>query len=124
MARNCNCAGSTCGCAMTGGNGISVSGIGTAANPFVISAEGQPVTGLLQVDDTTTVNLTLNGAGSITDPYVLSAEVRSEIRKGVGSPNGVVAAPVGTMYTRSDGGTSSTLYVKESGTGDTGWVAK
>ena len=43
---------------------------------------------------------------------------------GSGSPEGVVTAPVGSMYTRSDGGTSTTLYVKESGTGNTGWVAK
>ena len=43
---------------------------------------------------------------------------------GVGSPQGVVIAPVGSIYTRTDGGTSTTLYIKESGTGNTGWVAK
>lgn len=41
-----------------------------------------------------------------------------------GSPEGVHAAPVGTLYVRTDGGTGTTLYVKESGTGNTGWVAK
>ena len=34
---------------------------------------------------------------------------------GTGIPNGVVTAPVGSLYLRQDGGTSSTLYVKESG---------
>lgn len=43
---------------------------------------------------------------------------------GTGSPNGVVTAGVGSLYTRTDGGTNTTLYVKESGTGNTGWVAK
>jgi len=43
---------------------------------------------------------------------------------GSGSPNGVVTAVVGSMFTRTDGGTSTTLYVKESGSGNTGWVAK
>lgn len=43
---------------------------------------------------------------------------------GTGSPAGVVAAPVGRLYTREDGGANTTLYVKESGTGTTGWVAK
>ena len=43
---------------------------------------------------------------------------------GVGSPQGVKTAPVGSMYTRTDGGVGSTLYVKESGTGNTGWSAK
>ena len=43
---------------------------------------------------------------------------------GSGSPESVVTAPIGSLYTRTDGGASTTLYVKESGTGSTGWVAK
>lgn len=43
---------------------------------------------------------------------------------GSGSPESAVTAPVGSLYTRTDGGASTTLYVKESGTGNTGWVAK
>jgi hypothetical protein len=46
------------------------------------------------------------------------------IRAGAGSPEGAVTANVGSMYTRTDGGAGTTLYVKESGTGNTGWVAK
>lgn len=46
------------------------------------------------------------------------------IYSGTGSPEGVVTAGVGSLYTRRDGGAGSTLYVKESGTGNTGWVAK
>lgn len=48
----------------------------------------------------------------------------TEIRQGTGSPQNVVTAPVGTLYTRTDGGANTTLYVKESGTGSAGWVAK
>jgi hypothetical protein len=43
---------------------------------------------------------------------------------GTGSPEGVVTAPVGSLFTRTNGGVGSTLYIKESGTGSTGWVAK
>lgn len=43
---------------------------------------------------------------------------------GTGSPEGAVAAPVGSLYSRTDGGAGTSLYVKESGTGTTGWVAK
>jgi hypothetical protein len=43
---------------------------------------------------------------------------------GTGNPEGVVTAGVGTLFLRTDGGASTTLYVKESGTGNTGWVAK
>lgn len=46
------------------------------------------------------------------------------LKVGTGTPEGNVVAPVGTLYTRTDGGTNTTLYVKESGTGNTGWVAK
>lgn len=42
---------------------------------------------------------------------------------GAGNPTGVVAAPVGSVYARTDGGSNSSLYVKESGTGAAGWVA-
>lgn len=40
-----------------------------------------------------------------------------------GSPEGVVTAPVGSTRVRRDGGAATTLYVKESGTGNTGWKA-
>lgn len=43
---------------------------------------------------------------------------------GVGSPEGVLTAPIGSMYTRTDGGTNTTLYIKENGAGNTGWIAK
>jgi hypothetical protein len=43
---------------------------------------------------------------------------------GAGSPEGAVTAAVGSTYTRTDGGAGTTLYVKETGTGNTGWVAK
>jgi hypothetical protein len=43
---------------------------------------------------------------------------------GVGTPEGVITAAQGSMYTNRSGGTSTTLYVKETGTGNTGWVAK
>lgn len=44
--------------------------------------------------------------------------------KGYGTPENNIAAGVGSVYLREDGGASATLYIKESGTGDTGWVAK
>lgn len=43
---------------------------------------------------------------------------------GTGSPETVVAASVGALYLRTDGGAGTTLYVKESGAGNTGWIGK
>jgi hypothetical protein len=40
-----------------------------------------------------------------------------------GSPEGSVKAEIGTLYRRTDGGATTCLYVKESGTSTTGWVA-
>ena len=54
----------------------------------------------------------------------LQARNHAPVISGAGSPEGVVAAAVGTLYLRSDGGAGSTLYVKESGTDVTGWAAK
>lgn len=45
-------------------------------------------------------------------------------RDGAGTPEGVVSAPVGSTFRRTDGGAGTTFYVKETGTGNTGWVAK
>lgn len=43
---------------------------------------------------------------------------------GYGSPEGVVSAEIGSTYRRLDGSTTTTLYVKTSGTSATGWTAK
>ena len=44
--------------------------------------------------------------------------------QGDGTPEGAVAAPVGSFYSRKDGGAGTSFYVKESGSGNTGWVGK
>lgn len=43
---------------------------------------------------------------------------------GADTPEGAVTAPVGSLFTRTNGGANTTLYIKESGAGNTGWVAK
>jgi hypothetical protein len=45
-------------------------------------------------------------------------------RYGTGSPEGVVTAPIGAFYSCTNGGAGTSFYVKESGTGNTGWTAK
>lgn len=55
------------------------------------------------------------GIGAVGGPVVKS---------GTGTPEGAVTAPVGSLFLRSDGGASTTLYVKQSGAGNIGWIAK
>ncbi len=51
--------------------------------------------------------------------------VASTVLRGAGSPESIVYAPIGTLYLRSDGGASTSVYVKEANaTLATGWVAK
>lgn len=60
--------------------------------------------------------------GELKADYVFANGVR--IFTGRGTPESTVAAPVGSLFLRADGGTGTSLYVKESGDGVTGWVAK
>lgn len=46
------------------------------------------------------------------------------LRTGSNTPEGVITAPIGSLFLRVNGGAVTTLYVKESGAGNTGWVAK
>jgi len=43
---------------------------------------------------------------------------------GSGTPEGAVTATVGSIYLRNNGGVGSSFYVKETGSGNTGWAAK
>lgn len=45
-------------------------------------------------------------------------------RFGSGTPEGAVTAPVGATFNRTDGGAGTSFYVKETGSGNTGWVGK
>lgn len=75
---------------------------------------------------------TLNGVdnrrfwiyNNFTQQAELGVAERWLLPGGTGSPEGVVTAGKGTLYTRTDGGAGTTMYVKETGAGNTGWVAK
>ena len=47
-----------------------------------------------------------------------------DISFGYGTPEGALTKGVGSVYLRLDGGSATTLYVKESGAAATGWAAK
>lgn len=43
---------------------------------------------------------------------------------GSGTPEGVITAPIGSLYSNTSGGAGTSFYVKQTGTGNTGWVGK
>jgi hypothetical protein len=65
-----------------------------------------------------------SGGGTIKLSGTSESASNCLITNGTGTPEGVITAKVGSLFLRIDGGASTTLYVKESGTGNTGWVAK
>ena len=70
-------------------------------------------------------NLTANLGLTISSlSGAINFATNSFIQSGTGSPEGAVTAPPGSLWLNSSGGSGTTFYVKESGTGNTGWVAK
>lgn len=49
------------------------------------------------------------------------ASSKMRIFEGIGSPEGVVAAPVGSRYVDVTGASGNAEYIKATGTGNTGW---
>lgn len=80
-------------------------GRNNGTNVITFTATG----GITASDTLSTPTLTLNGGVTI--------------RSGSGSPEGAVTAVIGALYLRTNGSTGTTLYIKESGTGNTGWIA-
>jgi len=68
-------------------------------------------------------NQFINGAASVGQA-VGGTISNLRIFSYTGTPESAVSAPAGSLYLRTDGGTSTSLYVKETGTGSTGWIAK
>jgi len=97
----------------------------TAARQYTFLAGGSGVNQLTQFthEDNPTYkhNVEVTGTVQTYDHFANNSVVW---KTGTGSPENVVLAPVGSLYSRTDGGANTTLYVKESGTGNTGWVAK
>lgn len=64
------------------------------------------------------------GVLTLSTSMVIGGSGGPKVLSGSGTPESAVTAPVGSVYLRTDGSTSTTLYVKTSGTGNTGWTAK
>jgi len=85
----------------------AISGSASWDNPGAVGA-GTPSTGKFTTL-TATTGLIVGATPTVTS--------------GTGSPEGVVTAPVGSLYLRTDGGAGTTVYIKETGAGNTGWTA-
>ena len=48
----------------------------------------------------------------------------AQLLSGFGTPEGAITAERGSLFLRMDGGAGTCLYVKQTGSGNTGWVGK
>lgn len=106
---------------VSGGDMFTLERQGISTNYF-----SQMVGGTRLVDAgavATTASWTLDASGRRRHSYGTAGTDPSDWA-GSGSPEGVITDVVGSTYRRTDGGAGTTFYVKESGTGNTGWVGK
>lgn len=92
----------------------------SGANNFVMDVDGaidlKHGSGALAISTSATgVDLPAGKAIKVGTPSIYS---------GSGTPESTITAVPGSLYMNSAGGENTSLYVKESGTGNTGWVAK
>lgn len=92
----------------------------TASQNSIILRDGY---GQLGANGFTTACGNINGYLTV-NTAAIGPLVAPRVNAGAGSPEGVLTAPQGSIYMRTDGGANTSFYVKESGTGNTGWVAK
>ncbi len=66
----------------------------------------------------------LSGLASGTTPAAwIIVDGPSQAWEGYDAPEGVITATVGSTFRRRDGAAGTVYYVKETGTGNTGWIA-
>ena len=98
----------------------------TANQEFTLNAEGYTGDFTLKLRNAAasrTYDMDVEGNIRAQDGFKLTASSDVKIIHGTGTPEGNYAAAVGSLFLRTDGGAGTTLYVKESGTGNTGWAA-
>lgn len=95
------------------------SGNGQFLNPPVLIAGAFEDTGIVPPSSTKWIQLAGVGGSAPT-----TNSLKPAVYWGSGNPNGVLSAGVGCLALCYDGGPGKALYVKESGTGNTGWTSK
>lgn len=112
-------------CDVDGSNSrITFVGVDNHASPpsFTASLSFFAINGNVIGDAVTAGTLTSTGNAILSGYINLPSSVF--LLSGTGSPEGAVTAARGSLFMRADGGAGTSFYVKESGTGNTGWVAK
>ena len=115
----------------TGGNAVGAVIAGPSSDVIIFAGTPPAFNGYSFSQTAFVPNPSTSDLGSTSFPwnnvYALSYHTDNLVfwSSGTGSPQGVVTASPGSIYTNLSGGAGTTLYIKESGTNtNTGWVAK
>ena len=115
---------------------LGVTGTMTAGTVSATTYVGLPTPSVLPITlDTannrvginqSTPSFTLDVSGSVRSTGTIQCSMGFQtnsitIKANTGTPEGTQTAPVGSLFLRTDGASGTTLYTKESGTGNTGW---
>lgn len=83
--------------------------------PLTVTAAGSQSVDLVKIRSSAPADLVrVDSSGILSAP---------NIKRGIGTPEGSVTGNVGDLYAQTDGASGATLWVKESGSGNTGWHA-
>lgn len=84
------------------------------------------IEGVTATGATGTGSFVFSSSPTIVTPTIVKRIYTSNVidTYGAGTPESAVTADVGSTFHRTDGGAGTSLYVKESGSGNTGWVGK
>ena len=93
--------------------------VNSSSSP-VINGSASLYTSNLSFSDNATITCTVVGKDSLSGPLNMNNQVK--ITSGAGSPNGIITAPKGSLYMRTDGSSTSTrAYINTNGS--TTWTA-
>lgn len=108
------------------GSGISLNALAPTANAINFD---DSVDGLIQQNNTIyarIIKYVLNTTQAAFK-FIVPIKIQNTdcgIYAGAGAPEGVVTANPGSLYLNTSGGASTSLYVKQSGVSNTGWIGK
>jgi hypothetical protein len=99
----------------------------TNANAYLVAIDGviqDPINYTISIGTPYVLTMT-SPVPTGSNIVIVSLYGFAQIYSGTGSPEGIVAAPLGSLYTNKSGGAGQTLWVKESGAATiNGWTAK
>ena len=134
---NCVFGATTAGSAVTVTDAVLFSNVTLKAGSVTRNSFYAPanvtITNGIHTDGTTTLGDTVEildnnyktaGGGAITNQMVIGSGTIPQEFTCTDTPEGAIVAAIGSRARRKNGGAGTSLYVKESGTGNTGWVAK